>query len=200
MKKHFTFPLLVVVMSLSTPLYAQQADVNHYYIGAGASYAIENFEEGTDFDDSWGIDAKIGYHLHPQIDIEFDFNYLFEFEDEDKWEVLDRRFEENVDLDVATYMFVIKGCFPTYTERAKLALILGGGMMHAQADFKLKGDGISVSDSTDDTELCGKVGLALELLATENISFGIEGSYSTGSLDELDIEYFNITGGIAYHF
>jgi hypothetical protein len=39
------------------------------------------------------------------------------------------------------------------------------------------------------------------LFATQDISFGIEGNYTFGGFDDLeDIEYFNFTTGIAYHF
>jgi hypothetical protein len=166
-------------MCFSTPLYAEQAGVNHYYVGIGASYAMENFN--SDFDDTGGINAKAGYHLHPRIDMEFDYNYLSDFEDEDI----------NVEYQAETYMFVVKGYFPSTTEKVKLGVLVGAGVMDVDADSK-----------SDEADLCGKVGLGLDLFATQDISFGIEGSYTFASFDDLpdDIEYFNFTAGIAYHF
>jgi hypothetical protein len=200
MNKDFIFGLLVVTMCFSTPLYAQQADVNHYYIGAGASYVMENFN--SEFDDTWGINAKVGYHLHPQIDIEVDYNYLSGFDDEDKWGSSGTSFETDLEYEVETYMFVVKGYFPSPTEKARLGVIVGAGIMDVDADAKLKVDEMSYSGGEHEADLCGKVGLGADLFATPDISFGIEATYTFAGFDDLpeNIEYFNFTAGIAYHF
>ena len=72
--------------------------------------------------------------------------------------------------------------------------------MYADLDFKVSVNGSSISDSYDETELCGKVGLGLDFFATPEISFGIEGNYTLGFNDLEEIRYFNFTLGVAYHF
>ena len=198
MKKFYFFTALMVIF-FSTSLYAQQADVKKFYVGAGGSYAIEDFD-GGDFDNSWGVNAKVGYHLHPLVDIEFDFDYLNEFEDREKFEFLGMDIEGEADLNIMTYMIALKGYFPISTEKLKLSVVVGGGIMYADLDFKVSVNGSSISDFYDETELCGKVGLGLDFFATQDISFGIEGNYTLGFNDLEDIRYFNFTLGVAYHF
>ena len=176
MKKHLFFAVLVVVIFYSTSLYAGQDHLDHFYVGIGGSYAVEDFDDSPDFDNSWGANAKIGYHTHPLLDIELNFDYL-------------NKFEYNiVDLEIFTCMFVLKGYFPVSTEKVKLSTVVGAGLMHA--DFK----------SDDEIDLCGKVGLGLDFFAFQDISLGIEGNYTFGFGDLDEIRYFNFTIGAAYHF
>jgi len=174
MKKHLFFAVLVVIFS-STSLYAGQDHLDHFYVGAGGSYAVEDFDDSPDFDNSWGVNAKIGYHTHPLLDIEFDFDYLNKFEG------------DAVDPEILTYMFVLKGYFPVSTEKVKLSTVVGTGIMHADA-------------YGDATELCAKVGLGLDFFTFQDISLGIEGNYTFGFGDLEDIRYFNFIIGAAYHF
>jgi len=199
MKKHFFFTALMMVTFFSTSLYAQQADVKKFYVGAGGSYAIEDFDVG-DFDNSWGVNVKFGYNLHPLLDIEFDFDYLDKFEYSDEFEFSGMNIEGNADLNIMTCMIALKGYFPISTEKVKLSVVVGGGIMYADLDYKVSVNGSSISDSHDETELCGKVGLGLDFFATPDISFGIEGNYTLGFNDLEEIRYFNFTLGVAYHF
>lgn len=199
MKKYCFFTALMMVIFFSTSLYAQQADVKKFYVGAGGSYAIEDFD-GGDFDNSWGVNAKVGYHLHPLVDIEFDFDYLNAFEDSEEFELLGMDIEGEADLNIMTYMIALKGYFPVSTKKLKLSVVVGGGIMYADLDLKVRVNGSSNSDSYDETELCGKIGLGLDFFATQDISFGIEGNYTAGFNDLEDIRYFNFTLGVGYHF
>ena len=175
MKRHLFFAVLVVVIFSCTSLYAGQDHLDHYYIGAGGSYAVEDFDSSADFDNSWGVNAKIGYHTHPLLDIEFDFDYLSKFE------------ANAVDLEILTYMIVLKGYFQQSTEKVKLSVIVGTGIMHADANG-------------EETAWCAKAGLGLDFFTTQNISIGIEGNYTFGFDDLKEIGYSNFTIGAAYHF
>ena len=199
MKKYFFFTALLMVTFFSTSLYAQEADVKKFYVGAGGSYAFEDFDVG-DFDNSWGVNVKFGYNLHPLLDIEFDFDYLDKFEYSDEFEFSGMNIEGNADLNIMTYMIALKGYFPISTEKVKLSVVVGGGIMYAEIDSKVRVNGSSISYSYDETELCGKVGLGLDFFATPDISFGIEGNYTLGFNDLEEIRYFNFTLGVAYHF
>ncbi len=175
MKKHLFFAVLVVVIFSCTSLYAGQDHLDHFYVGAGGSYAVEDFDNSPDYDNSWGVNAKIGYHTHPLLDIEFDFDYLSEFE------------ANAVDLEILTYMIVLKGYFQQSTEKVRLSTIVGTGIMHADANG-------------DETGWCAKVGLGLDFFTFQNISLGIEGNYTFGFDDLDEIGYSNFTIGAAYHF
>ena len=199
MKKYFFFTALLMVTFFSTSLYAQEADVKKFYVGAGGSYAFEDFD-GGDFDNSWGVNVKFGYNLHPLLDIEFDFDYLDKFEYSDEFEFSGMNIEGNADLNIMTYMIALKGYFPISTEKVKLSVVVGGGIMYAEIDSKVSVNGSSISYSYDETELCGKIGLGLDFFATPDISFGIEGNYTLGFNDLEEIRYFNFTLGVAYHF
>jgi opacity protein-like surface antigen len=71
--------------------------------------------------------------------------------------------------------------------------------------------GKSISDADPHTKACGKLGAGIDYSPTEHISVGLEGSYvfglgdfdlDIGSLRErdMDILYFVLTLGAAYHF
>ncbi len=175
MKRHLFFAVLVVVIFSCTSLYAGQDHLDCFYVGVGGSYAIEDFDSSADFDNSWGVNAKIGYHTHPLLDVEFGLDYLNKFEC------------DAVDLEILTYMVALKGYFPISTEKVKLSTVVGAGIMHADAN-------------ADETDLCGKVGLGLDFFTFQDISLGIEGNYTFGFGDLDDIGYFNFTIGAAYHF
>ena len=178
MKRHFFFAALalITVIFSCTSLYAGQNHLDHFYVGAGGSYAVEDFDDSPDYDNSWGVNAKIGYHTHPLLDIELDFDYLGKFEG------------DTVDPEILTCMFALKGYFPISTEKVKLSTVVGTGVMHADSGLD------------DEIDWCGKVGLGLDFFTTQDISIGIEGNYTFGFGDLDDIRYFNFTIGAAYHF
>jgi opacity protein-like surface antigen len=204
MKKHLFFAVLVVVIFYSTSLYAAQDHLDHFYVGVGGSYAVEDFDNSPDYDNSWGVNAKIGYHTHPLLDIEVDFDYLNNFEYSETYKVFGTRFEEEGEVEIFTCMFVLKGYFPISTEKVKLSTVVGAGLMHADLKYRLSISGLpdetSISGSDDEIDLCAKVGLGLDFFATQDISLGIEGNYTFGFGDLDDIMYFNFTIGAAYHF
>ena len=204
MKRHLFFAVLVTVIFSYTSLYAGQDHLDHFYVGAGVSYAVEDFDNSFDYDNSWGVNAKIGYHTHPLLDIELNFDYLNNFEYDESYKVSGTRFEEEGEVEIFTCMFVLKGYFPISTEKIKLSTVVGAGLMHADLKYGFSTSGLpyetSISLSDDEIDLCAKVGLGLDFFATQNISLGIEGNYTFGFGDLDDIRYFNFTIGAAYHF
>ena len=204
MKKHIFFAVFVVIIFSGTSLYAGQDHLDHFYVGVGGSYALEDFNNSPDIDNSWGVNAKIGYHTHPLLDIEFDFDYLNKFEYSDSYKLFGIGLEEEVDLEILTYMIALKGYFPISTEKVKLSTVVGAGLMYADLKYEISTSGLpyetSISGSDDETDLCAKVGLGLDFFAFQDISLGIEGNYTFGFGDLDDIRYFNFTIGAAYHF
>lgn len=199
MRRNVFFAVLVVTAFYSTNLFAQQIDDNKFYVGIGGSYVSEDFKING-FDDTWGGNLKIGYKLHPMADIEFDFDYLDTFDQGESFSLLGYNVDERAELDVTTYMIALKGNFPISSERVRPFVVVGAGVMTADADIHISVNGISSSAGSDNTDFCGKVGLGLDLFATPNISIGVEGNYTLGFNDVEDIRYFQFTLGAALHF
>jgi opacity protein-like surface antigen len=200
MRRNVLFAVLVVAVFYSTNLYAQQIDGNQFYVGIGGSYVSEDFKYSQGFDDTWGGNVKIGYKLHPMADIEFDFDYLDTFDQEESFALPGVNVDGRTELDVMTYMVALKGNFPISSEKVKLFVVVGAGVMTADADYQGSVNGISVSGGSDLTDFCSKVGLGFDLFATPNISIGVEGNYTLGFFDVEDIRYFQLTLGAAFHF
>ena len=204
MKKFVTPLKLALMIFFLLSSYAHAA--TGLYVGAGGSYAVENFDDNDDdfeninFDNSWGINAKVGYHLHELVDLEFSYDYLHKFEVDDSSTVAGTRFDVDIEVEVMTYMFTLKGFFPIPSEKVKLSVVAGGGVMYADADRKVKIAGNSTSTSDDEIDGCAKFGLGFDYFLIENFSAGIEGNYTLGFGDLDDIRYFNFTLGVAYHF
>lgn len=177
MRWNVLLAVLVVAVFYSNNLCAQQADDNKFYVGVGGSYVDEDFDV-SGFDDSWGGNVKIGYSFHPLGDIEFVFDYLDSFD-----------YAESYEFDIRTYMVAVKGGFPIPRERGKLSVVVGAGLMTADAEASL-----------DDTDFCGKVGLGYDVFVTPAISIGVEGNYTIGFSDLEDIGYFQYSLGAAFHF
>ena len=212
MKKLSILPLLVMVLCFSTVSYGADAAGRTFYIGIGGSYAVEDFDvdeleaslEGiasdsdVDFDDTWGLNLKAGYHVNNWLSLEFDFDYLSEFEADEGLDVLGIPVDLDAELDVTTYMAVFK--FTCVLEPLKPFIVAGGGMMDADVDAKASALGVSASDSESETDTCAKLGLGVDFFATKSVSIGLEGSYVWGFGDLDEISYYNLTLGLGYHF
>ena len=193
MKKLLVFAVLVLVLSFSTFSYAGTADKGAY-IGIGGSVALENFEEdydvspGTyetlDREESWGVNAKVGYYISPSFSIELDYSYLFEFE----WD------QDQVDVNVMTIMPQIKGCVGT--ENASLFGVVGIGYMSVDVDEEI----LSPLTSIDKSDVCIKLGVGVDYFVIKNLSIGIEGDYVYGLGDLDKVEYWNFSLGVCYYF
>ena len=190
MKKLLVFAVLVLVLSFSTFSYAGTGDKGAY-IGLGGSVALEDIDrdysgthETLDREESWGVNAKVGYYLSPSFSIELDFSYIFEFE----WD------QDQVDVNVMTIMPQIKGCVGT--ENASLFGVVGLGYMSADVDEEI----VSPLTSIDKSDVCIKLGAGVDYFVKKNLSIGIEGDYVYGLGDLDKVEYWNFSLGVCYYF
>jgi opacity protein-like surface antigen len=200
MRKHVLFELVLAAVFFSTaPLYAEQIGDKNFYAGIGGTWALEDFKGGG-YDDTWGMNFKFGYNLHPMADIEFDFDVLDEFEEVEGFSSQNAGVNGDANLNVRTYMVALKGYFPISSDQVRLSVVVGAGIMTVDSDFQAGLDGGFRRDGIDETDPCGKVGLALDFYATREISIGVEGNYTLGFFDVEDIRYFHFILGAAYHF
>lgn len=193
------FVVLIAVAFYSANLCAQQIDNNKFYIGIGGSYVFEDFKNISGVDNTWGANVNFGYQFHPMGTIEFDFDYLDSFDQAGSFESSGDRVDQSLEVDIMTYMIAVKGIAPLSTERVKLFVVVGAGVMTVEATH-LKVNGISRPGSEDQTAACGKVGLGFDLFASPKLSIGVEGNYTAGFSDLSDIRYFQLSLGAAFHF
>jgi opacity protein-like surface antigen len=199
---------LVMVLCVSTSSYGEDTAGRGLYISVGASYAISNFDQevtdtegassDSDFDDTWGINLKAGYHLTNWLSVELDFDSSSDFESDETLNVSGACVETDGEVDVTTYMAVAK--FTCVLEPLKPFIVAGGGLMNADINLKVSTPDLTVSDSESETELCMKLGLGADYFVTETFSIGIEGGYVWAFQDLDDIGYTNVTLGVGYHF
>jgi opacity protein-like surface antigen len=197
LKKIITILICFSIMFYSTLLFA---DSNKFYIGGGGSFAYEDFDTDSDFDNTWGINAKAGYRFHEFIMLELNFDYLNNFESDDRFRLSGQNVESEVEVTVYAFMLALKGYAPVYSDNVMFFAVVGGGVMHADVDTKVSGPTISRSDSDDEVDGCAKIGFGIDYFPIQNLSAGIEGNYTLGFGNVDDVRYFNFTLGVAYHF
>jgi opacity protein-like surface antigen len=194
MKKALVLTIFIIFFFCSASL-AQQSDFKHFYLGIGGSYAIEDFQDVHPLDDSWGVNAKLGWRFHEDISLQFDFDYLDKFEGDGKQE----QFQGEV--KVLTYFLSLKGYFPINYYNIRPFIIAGGGVMYADADLK-SSSGSEPSFAPHDTGVGFKIGGGFDYFINENFSVGIEGNYTFGAPDTKlnDVRYYHGILGVSYHF
>lgn len=92
-KKCMIWVVLLMVLSFRISSYAADSAAHSWYMGIGGSWAIEDF--GTDefedyvepidvdIDDTWGINATIGYHINDNCSIAFVYSYMAKFDSDE---------------------------------------------------------------------------------------------------------------------
>lgn len=202
MRKKLFLACLVTIFFIPAAVYAQSFG-KQYYVGLGASYSFEDIKWGdvdNAFDNTFGVNGKLGYHAHDLLDIEFVVNWVGESDASGGYLVGGRPLTYDAELKAMTYMFALKGFFPMSTEYTKLSVIAGGGIMHAKGKLNVQYAGRLASASVSETDLCAKVGMGLDHYVTPEISIGMEGNYTWGFSDLSDIRYWQLSMGVAYHF
>lgn len=208
MKKLLLLALLSVPLCFPALSYGQGTGGHGIYIGIGGSYVIENFDVkpenilGTtydpDFDDTRGVNVKIGNHFTEWFSLEFDYDYLFDFESEKTLNIIGLPVKTELNAQINTYMIVAK--FSAGSMMVQPFLVAGGGMMNVEADAKASALETSAFDSDSETDPCAKAGLGLNFFLNDNVSIEMEGAHVWGFNDLDEIRYFSLTLGLGYHF
>jgi opacity protein-like surface antigen len=207
MKKLLVFAVLFAVLSFPTSLLAR--DVGPY-IGIGGSYAYENFdidddylaERGLslDFDNTWGMNLKVGYHINRLFSLEFNLDFLPGFDWDGSTTYLGVPIAMDAEADITTYMIAGKISPDLGSEIIRPFVVGGFGIMHGDLDVRANAAGYYVADSDSETDMCGKIGLGVDFFVQQNVSIGLEGAYVWGLGDMDEVRYVNYTLGVAYHF
>ncbi len=222
MKKFLIFAVLVTVLCFSVSSYGMDAgEKGPHYISIGGSYAFEGFDDDdledciepvdADFDDTWGVNLKYGYHFTEYFSLEGNFDYLADFETDESETVGPWVLDVEGELDIWTLMVSGKLSKPG---NVSPFLVVGAGLMNANLDAKLSVSGVgSLSDDDSDMQACAKIGAGVDYYPTNNVSIGIEWSYVFGLSDfefdmdefssedgKIKIRYSTLTLGVAYHF
>jgi opacity protein-like surface antigen len=145
MKKISIFFAAAFLFFTTSTVNADSDDYKDFYIGAGGSYAIENFD-GGDFDNSWGINAKLGYHIIEEIAVQFDYDYLWGFDDKESIELFGDSFDGKAELDIMTYILSLKGNFTVRWYQVISPFVIAGvGLMLMKQTGVVKLEGASIS-------------------------------------------------------
>jgi opacity protein-like surface antigen len=222
MKNFLILSSLVVVLCLATSTYGQDTSDRGAYIGIGGSYALEfehmdHFEDAfspvkTNFDKARGMHLKFGYHVNDFFCMEGVFDYLPGFETDETWTDGSRVENAEADIDIMTLMVAAKLHIPS--DIVQPFCVVGVGLMHAEIDAERYESALgTVSGSDSDVQSCAKVGVGFDLFLARNVSIGMEGSYVFGLEEcsfqsdafkedhaDMDVRYWNIAFGLAYHF
>lgn len=155
---------------------------------------IEYFDTASDIDyeETCGLNVKVGCHYNRLFSFEFNFDYLPGFERSKS----DRYLYSSSVLDITTYMLAAK-LTPDINSGSFIPFIVGGlGIMETNYKDSFGRGSYSESDP------CAKLGLGVDFFRFETLSIGVEANYvwglGAGALDE--ISYINSTFGVAYHF
>ena len=180
------------------------------YIGIGGSYAIQNFDTDElndlrgygydpEFDNTWGINAKIGYKFNPVIALEVAFEYLpgFNYNETSRWGYP----PVSIDADIDVWTAVLAAKVYPFPGNVRPYFTAGLGIMNASMDAQVSAAGyFPESAKEDQTEACGKIGFGIDFFINPNLSFNVEGAYTAGFGDLDDIGYFVVSAGLGFHF
>ena len=185
------------------------AHAGGHYFGLGGSYALESFDTDEsnaklqtynltlDFEDTWGVNATLGYKISPLFALEFDLNYLSGFEWTGSSASVRSAREE---LDITTVILAVKLSPYAGSRVIRPYVIAGPGAISAELQADASIAGITGTGVDNEVNLCAKAGLGIDCYFRKNVSIGLEGSYimAFGSLDE--VRYTNFSLGFLYHF
>jgi len=180
------------------------------YVGLNGTFAMQDFDTGDlnslradgfnpKYDDTWGINGKIGYKVHPLFSVELALEYLSKFNYNETVRVGGTQVTIDSDIDVFTAIISAK-IYP-FQAMIKPYLTFGLGVMHAKIDTSASAPGFLTSSASDsETDPCGRVGFGVDYFVNKNFSLNLEGAWTSGFNDLNDIRYFSVSGGVAFHF
>jgi opacity protein-like surface antigen len=182
MTRAVVFAVLVLV---AAPALAQDYARPGFALGAGISYAGEDFDDvGSGFDDTAALDVFGSYRFHPNLGVEARFEHTLDFEgDLGPYDVDVNLWSLTANLQV----FVLTGQFQPF---------VGVGLGYGGAEAEVSGP-IGDDDVTDPVwRLFG----GLDSYVTPNMAVGLEAAYNFGIDDLDDLDYWTLSALFRYRF
>jgi hypothetical protein len=149
-----------------------------FYLGAGATYAIENFDGGgfPSADNSWGANGFVGYRVLSRLALEVQAEWAEGFD------------LGSGGIEIESWV-VTANARAYFTEtRVQPFLLVGLGALTA------KGGGVR------ETGFAARAGGGLNIWATERLSVLMEVTYVGATGDVSDLGYGSFILGLEYHF
>ena len=176
------------------------------YIGVGGTYVTDTFEsdlEGAldpvlpgvsvDIDESWGINAVVGYRILPFLAAEVEYEWIDEFD-------IKLSGIKALSLEAQSVTANLKWIVPTW--RIQPYLLTGAGFTR----WKIK-DKVGLGISETSTDFAGRLGAGLDLYITKHILLTMGANavlsttdFSVAGQDVDPIFYVGGQAGIQYRF
>jgi opacity protein-like surface antigen len=179
-----TIGLAALGLLLCTGSAYGQADYarNGPYLGLAGTFAAENFSDvgGLDFDESLGINTRLGYRLHPNFSAELQGEWL-------------DGFDAQFGMELEAWAITANGKAHLLTGQIQPFVLVGLGVMHA--DLTIPG-----FLSAGDEDFAARFGGGIEFYLTENIVAALDATYVLPAGDLKDLDYVSFGWGLQYRF
>jgi opacity protein-like surface antigen len=201
--------LVAIALLLAAPAQAADDDLLYaqrgLYLGAGANFQvptrtgdIENEvirslggtpNVSANVDDSWGMNARLGYRLNPRLALEGQFEWVANFEVDAQVSGVERKQE------IALMVLTANGKYFLMTGRVQPYLVAGAGWGRSRVKPAIGGS----AERNDGWVARGGVGVSL--YGSRDVALTIETSYvhpASGRIEDLD--HFSFTAGLTLFF
>lgn len=181
-----------------------------FSVGVAGSYAIETFESDAEADlsrvlgvpasmiveNSFGFNGRVGYRCHRNFSAEVEVEWLDGFDAE----FSSPGFGDLGKLEFDPVVITANAKGYLLTGRYQPFLLVGGGVMTAEAKLRNDAVGLGFSSSESENAFSMRFGGGIDLYATKNVVVSLEADYVLpfGNLDDLD--YVSIGWGFQYRF
>jgi len=179
--------VFAMIVLVSTAAWSQDYARDGFAVGAGASYALEDFDDdGIDFDNAGAVDAFASYRFHPHFGVEARFEQTFNFDGN----------ADFGDADVDVWSLTANVQYFILTERFQPFIGLGFGIGEATVDV----DTPFGSDDDSVTDPMARFTAGLDSYVTPNFVVGAEVGYNLGIDDLDDFNYWTFSALLRYRF
>jgi opacity protein-like surface antigen len=179
--------VIAVVILASTPAWSQDYARDGFAIGAGGSYALEDFDDGDfNFDNAGAVDAFASYRFHPHFGVEARFEQTFNFDGN----------ADFADVDVDVWSLTANLQYFILTEQFQPYIGAGFGIGEATVDV----DTPFGSEDDDVTDPMARFTAGLDSYVTPNFVVGVEVGYNLGIDDLDDFNYWSFSALLRYRF
>lgn len=166
------------------------------YVGVAGTFATYTSAEDelddagvdADVDEALGLNARLGYRLHPNFAVEGEFEWLS---------------EADIDVspfgDIATiesFVLTLNGKLYVLTGRVQPFLLAGVGYMQGEIEDSVAG----VDVSQEEESFAARVGGGLDIYITPNIAANLGLSYVIPTDDLEDVDFLSFGWGLIYRF